>query len=81
MQEEWYEFAERLESRHVSAIYALLGDHPDDELMRLAEETGTMPALLLDEINNAAVETIGDLLIDGDRISPDYIDIFEHVKR
>lgn len=81
VQEEWYEFAERLESRHVSAIYALLGDHPDDELMRLAEETGTMPALLLDEINDAAVETIGDLLIDGDRISPDYIDIFEHVKR
>lgn len=50
-------------------------------LMRLAEQYGTMPTLLLDEINDVAMETIGDLLIDGDRIVPDYIDVFEHVKR
>lgn len=49
--------------------------------MRLAEQYGTMPTLLLDEINDVAMETIGDLLIDGDRIVPDYIDVFEHVKR
>ncbi|WP_434751363.1 tellurite resistance TerB C-terminal domain-containing protein [Paenibacillus amylolyticus] len=79
--EEWQEFAERLESRHVRAIHVLLGDHPDHDVMRLAEELGTMPALLLDEINDVAMETIGDLLVDGDRIVPDYIELFEHVKR
>ncbi|MEI2285212.1 TerB N-terminal domain-containing protein [Paenibacillus polysaccharolyticus] len=79
--EEWREFAERLDARHVRAIHALLGEHPDGDLMRLAEETGTMPALLLDEMNDIAMETIGDLLVDGDRIVADYIDVFEHVKR
>ncbi|MGQ8875383.1 TerB N-terminal domain-containing protein [Paenibacillus sp. TSA_86.1] len=79
--EEWLEFAERLESRHVRAIHALLGDDPDHNVMRLAEELGTMPALLLDEMNDVAMETIGDLLVDSDRIVPDYIELFEHVKR
>lgn len=79
--EEWREFAEKLESRHARAIHALLGECPDGDLIRLAEETGTMPALLLDEINDIAMETIGDLLVDGDRIVADYIDVFEHVKR
>lgn len=81
LQEEWREFAEQLEPRHVVAIHALLGDQPDEDLNRIANETGTMPALLLDEINDVAMESIGDLLIDGDRIVPEYIDIFEHVKR
>lgn len=49
--------------------------------MRVAEQYGTMPALLLDEINDVAMETIGDLLIDGDLIVSDYMNVFEHVKR
>lgn len=65
----------------MQAIHALLGVNPDTELMRVAEQYGTMAALLLDEINDVAMETIGDLLIDGDRIVPEYIDVFEHVKR
>lgn len=81
LQQEWHDFAGQLEPRHVRAVHVLLGDHVDAELMRLANETGTMPALLLDEINDIAMETIGDLLIDGDRIAPDYMDVFEHVKR
>ncbi|PYE50268.1 TerB N-terminal domain-containing protein [Paenibacillus barcinonensis] len=81
LQQEWHEFAEQLEPRHVKAIHVLLGDRVDAELICLANEIGTMPALLLDEINDIAMETIGDLLIDGDRIAPDYMDVFEHVKR
>ncbi|GGH53219.1 hypothetical protein GCM10008014_20710 [Paenibacillus silvae] len=81
LQQEWHDFAGQLETRHVKAVQVLLGDHVDAELMRLANEIGTMPALLLDEINDIAMETIGDLLIDGDRIAPEYMDVFEHVKR
>ncbi|MMZ67297.1 hypothetical protein D1872_298700 [compost metagenome] len=62
------------------AILALLGEQPDAALMQVAEQCGTMPALLLDEINDVAMETIGDLLVDGDRIMDEYMDPFEHVK-
>ncbi|WFR61484.1 TerB N-terminal domain-containing protein [Paenibacillus amylolyticus] len=81
LDEEWLLFAKELSPQQVHTIHVLLGASPDTELMRLAEQYGTMPALLLDEINDVAMETIGDLLIDGDRIVPDYIDVFEHVKR
>ncbi|SEN44278.1 TerB N-terminal domain-containing protein [Paenibacillus sp. OK076] len=81
LDEEWLQFSEMLSSQHVQAIYALLGVNPDTDLMRVAEQYGTMPALLLDEMNDMAMETIGDLLIDGDRIVSDYINVFEHVKR
>ncbi|MBY0115502.1 TerB N-terminal domain-containing protein [Paenibacillus xylanexedens] len=81
LDEEWLLFAKELSPQQVQTIHVLLGANPDTELMRLAEQYGTMPALLLDEINDVAMETIGDLLIDGDRIVPDYIDVFEHVKR
>ncbi|PQP81213.1 hypothetical protein C0Q44_22610 [Paenibacillus sp. PCH8] len=81
LDEEWLLFAEGLSPPHVQAIYALIGENPDMELMRVAEHYGTMPAHVLDEINDVAMETIGDLIIDGDRIVSDYIDVFEHVKR
>lgn len=81
LDEEWLQFSEMLSPQHVQAIHALLGVNPDTELMRVAGQYGTMPALLLDEINDVAMETIGDLLIDGDRIVSDYMNLFEHVKR
>ncbi|MFJ2042752.1 TerB N-terminal domain-containing protein [Paenibacillus taichungensis] len=81
LDEEWIQFSEMLSQQHVQAIHALLGVNPDTELMRVAEEYGTMPTLLLDEINDMAMETIGDLLIEGDRMVSDYMNVFEHVKR
>lgn len=81
LDEEWIQFSEMLSQQHVQAIHALLGVNPDMELMRVAEQYGTMPTLLLDEINDMAMETIGDLLIEGDRMVSDYINVFEHVKR
>ena len=80
LDEEWKQFAAALAPRHVLAILALLGEQPDAALMQVAEQCGTMPALLLDEINDVAMETIGDLLVDGDRIMDEYMDPFEHVK-
>jgi hypothetical protein len=81
LDEEWKVFSEQLSPRHVRTIHALLGDNPDTELMQVAEQYGTMPALLLDEINDIAMDTIGDLLIEGDRLVSDYMNVFEHVKR
>ncbi|KOY15136.1 hypothetical protein AMS66_18030 [Paenibacillus xylanivorans] len=81
LDEEWLEFSEMLSPQHVQAIHVLLGASPDMGLMRVAEQYGTMPALLLDEINDIAMETIGDLLFEGDRLVSEYMNVFEHVKR
>ncbi|MFC9708415.1 TerB N-terminal domain-containing protein [Paenibacillus sp. NPDC056933] len=81
LDEEWAHFSGMLSPQHVQAIHALLGDNPDTELMRVAERYGTMPALLLDEINDVAMETIGDLLVEGDRLVSEYMNVFEQVKR
>ncbi|PAD32508.1 hypothetical protein CHH60_05990 [Paenibacillus sp. 7523-1] len=81
LDEEWLHLADQLAPQHVLAIHALLGEHPDTELNLVAEQYGTMPALLLDEINDLAMETIGDLLIDSDRIVSEYMNVFEHVTR
>ncbi|MMZ64137.1 hypothetical protein D1872_264380 [compost metagenome] len=40
--------------------------------MRIAERAGSMPELLLDEINEIAMEEIGDLLVDGAEIPEEY---------
>lgn len=81
LDEEWTHLADQLAPQHVLAIQALLSEDPDTELNLVAEQYGTMPALLLDEINDLAMETIGDLLIDSDRIVSEYMNVFEHVKR
>jgi len=39
--------------------------HPAAALKHIAEENLTMPELLIDSINERALETVGDLLIDA----------------
>lgn len=54
---------------------------PYSELERIAEKHGSMPALLIDEINQAAMETIGDLMIDGDDVAEEYSGYLEALKK
>lgn len=47
-------------------LYAVLSlDEPEPEIGRIAENALTMPELLIDGINDAAVELLGDILIDS----------------
>lgn len=78
--EEWQELAERLNPIHLEVLHALKAGPNRSELQQIAEKAGSMPALLLDEINEAAMDTIGDLLIDGEAIADDYIDMLETLK-
>ncbi|MBX4151523.1 TerB N-terminal domain-containing protein [Paenibacillus lautus] len=78
--EEWQELAERLNPTHLEVLHALKAGPNRSELQQIAERAGSMPALLLDEINEAAMDTIGDLLIDGETIADDYIDMLETLK-
>lgn len=80
LDEEWQELADRLNPLHLEVMYALKAGANRMELQRVAELAGSMPALLLDEINEAAMDTIGDLLIDGESIAEDYIDMLETLK-
>ncbi|MGG3309516.1 TerB N-terminal domain-containing protein [Paenibacillus lautus] len=78
--EEWQELADRLNPIHLEVLHALKAGPNRSELQQIAEKAGSMPALLLDEINEAAMDTIGDLLIDGEAIADDYIDMLETLK-
>lgn len=78
--EEWQELGERLTPLHLEVLHALKSGPNRQQLQRIAEQAGSMPALLLDEINEAAMDTVGDLLIDGESIADDYIEMLETLK-
>ncbi|MBY0164119.1 TerB N-terminal domain-containing protein [Cytobacillus firmus] len=80
LDEEWQELGERLTPLHLEVLHALKSGPNRQQLQRIAEQAGSMPALLLDEINEAAMDTVGDLLIDGESIADDYIEMLETLK-
>lgn len=79
--EDWQQLAERLTPVHMEILHALKAGPNSAALQPIAERAGSMPALLLDEINEAAMDTIGDLLIDGESIAEEYIDKMDALKR
>lgn len=81
LDEDWTQFAEQLGQAHLEVLYALKSHASAHELELIAEMYGTMPELLLDEINGIAMETIGDLVIDGERLSEEYENYFESLTR
>lgn len=78
---EWGELAELLTPLHLEALYALKSGPDFAALQAAAQRAGSMPALLIDEINEAAMETIGDLLIDGETIVDEYIAMLDQLTR
>lgn len=79
--EEWLLLAEALNEVHFNALATLMSDAPVIELSRLAEEHGTMPTLLIDEINQAAMEHIGDLIVSEDGVVEEYLNDVKNLKR
>lgn len=70
--EEWQELFMSLTASQAQMLAALLQGHSAAERQTIAEQAGSMPELLIDEINELAMERIGDLLIDGDEVVDDY---------
>lgn len=68
----WPEMSARFSGAHLEMLSAMLNGEETSGLMRIAERAGSMPELLLDEINEIAMEEIGDLLVDGDEIPEEY---------
>ncbi|CAH8242895.1 hypothetical protein WJ0W_000104 [Paenibacillus melissococcoides] len=79
--EEWIQFDRMLAPVHRLALRAMLAGEEHRSLLKLAEAHGTMAELLIDEINAASMDTIGDLIIDGDEIADDYLPMIEKLAR
>ncbi|MBW4581846.1 MAG: hypothetical protein KME42_19950 [Tildeniella nuda ZEHNDER 1965/U140] len=63
---EWTEFMVQLPEYELQVIKVIVEQNrPAAVLKHIAEENLTMPELLIDSINERALETIGDLLIDA----------------
>ncbi|MGG4392978.1 TerB N-terminal domain-containing protein [Paenibacillus thiaminolyticus] len=81
LDEEWAQFDRSLEPVHRQALQALLAGEEHHSLVKLAEAHGTMAELLIDEINAASMDAVGDLIIDGDAIADDYLPMIEKLAR
>jgi len=69
--EEWAELLAGLAEPHRAALRAILEHQdPTGELARIAAEHVTMPELLVDSINEVAVATIGDVIIEPGSVPP-----------
>lgn len=74
--DEWLQLASSFTEVHFEALAALMSDSPT-ELKKLAEDNGTMPSLLIDEINQAAMEYVGDLILSEEGIVEDYLEFIK----
>ncbi|MBM6995210.1 TerB N-terminal domain-containing protein [Paenibacillus sp. DXFW5] len=72
LSEEWQELFASLTAPQAQMLAALFQGQSAAERQMIAEQIGSMPELLVDEINELAMERIGDLLVDGDEILEDY---------
>ncbi|MCK8487716.1 TerB N-terminal domain-containing protein [Paenibacillus sp. MBLB2552] len=69
---EWQELFASLTAPQAQMLAALFQGQSAAERQMIAEQAGSMPELLVDEINELAMERIGDLLVEGDEILEDY---------
>lgn len=81
MDDEWIQFDRLLEPVHRLTLQAMMAGGEHHSLVKLAEAHGTMAELLFDEINAASMDTIGDLIIDGNEIADDYLPMIEKLAR
>jgi len=59
-------FIERLTPQQQKALHALLtSEYPERDLEQIAEESMTLSHILLDDINEMAIQILGDLLIES----------------
>ncbi len=66
LSQEWVAFKGKLQPYEFQALCAIaLEENPTSVLKRLAESNLTMPEMLIDTINEQALESIGDLILEA----------------
>ncbi|OBZ14262.1 hypothetical protein A8L34_09910 [Bacillus sp. FJAT-27264] len=78
---EWVSFAAALTPLQRNAVLALTEEEGWHEVQKLAAANGTMAELLMDEINDIAMDMLGDLLIDGEEVMAEYVPMLSYLKR
>lgn len=69
--EEWVQFRTALTEHQHEALKAIVTmEDPSEELSRIAGESAVMPEFLIDSINELALDTIGDIIIEPGSIPP-----------
>lgn len=69
---EWEQFSEALSLLQHDALLSLMNEDGTQAIQKLAAANGTMSELLIDEINDIAMDILGDLIIDGEEIAEEY---------
>ncbi|MBW4472125.1 MAG: hypothetical protein KME45_17200 [Stenomitos rutilans HA7619-LM2] len=79
--QEWTDFMVQLPEYELQTLKVIVEqNHPATALKHLAEDNLTMPELLIDAINERALETIGDLVIDATAGAGSAAIVREHLK-
>jgi uncharacterized coiled-coil DUF342 family protein len=79
---DWTTFFSQLPQPEFKALTAIVEEsNPAATLKQIAEDHLTMPALLIDSINERAIETIGDFVIDPNSgsVAPEYLTIVQQL--
>lgn len=69
---EWEQFSNALSPLQHEALIAFMNEDGTQTIQKLAAANGTMSELLIDEINDIAMDILGDLIIDGEEIAEEY---------
>ncbi|WP_410511378.1 TerB N-terminal domain-containing protein [Paenibacillus sp. BR2-3] len=78
---EWEQFAAALSPLHREAVLAFSSGNGFSSMQKLAAASGSMPELLIDEINDIAMDILGDLLIDEEEITEEYVPMLPYLMR
>ncbi|WNS45114.1 TerB N-terminal domain-containing protein [Paenibacillus sp. MMS20-IR301] len=77
----WMLFAAALSPLQCQALLALAEEAGPAKVQRLAAGGGTMAELLFDEINELAMDMLGDLIIDGEELTEESRSRLHYIKR
>lgn len=77
--EGWQDWIDGLQPHHIEFLAAMLDEASENSLRDIASKGGTMPALLVDEINDLAMDTIGDLLLEEGTIMEEYRTVLDAI--
>lgn len=77
----WILFASELTPLQREAVLALAEEDGSAKVQRLAAGAGTMAELLYDEINELAMDSLGDLIIDGEELTEECLSMLDYIKR
>ncbi|MEK3793358.1 TerB N-terminal domain-containing protein [Paenibacillus sp. FSL R7-0204] len=77
----WTLLASELTPLQREAVLALAEEDGSAKVQSLAAGAGTMAELLYDEINELAMDNLGDLIIDGEELTEECLSMLDYIKR